>query len=281
MVRERTRARPGRQAKVAAAIAVVLVTVSSQAIAAPAPGDDPIAMSVVDPHTGTARVTIPIEVPPGPGGPGGAPQLALVYSSAGGDGPYGVGWSLPLGEIRCTARFGVPDYTNCPKYEWNGQLLVSDEDSGAYHAFTESFHRIVNLGTGGWAVTAPDGTIQRYGTTPGSRIQVPAGAGAVTSCHTGLNEAMSCRTLGHSQQTASPTPIARAGVSSGILLTGTPPLNSPSAAGIQRVMELNGDAGMANPFPPVIACSMAWADDRLSARNNTHATATATKVSAP
>ena len=43
-------------------------------------------------NTGSAKYTIPLAVPVGTGGI--EPELSLEYSSQGGNGPLGVGWSL-------------------------------------------------------------------------------------------------------------------------------------------------------------------------------------------
>ena len=132
--------------------------------------------SIVAGSSGSARWTIPIEVPPGPGGL--EPTLALVYSSSAGDGPFGVGWQLPLGEISCSVRHGVPAYINpggadCPQFELDGELL--NPGNGRYHTFVESFQRILDKGYIGWEVTSPDGTIRRYGLNQNSRIVAPSG----------------------------------------------------------------------------------------------------------
>jgi RHS repeat-associated protein len=128
----------------------------------------------VDSSSGAATLSIPIVVPPGPGGL--APQLALMYSSQAGDSPFGVGWSLPLGEIRCSARFGVPDYASCAQYELDGQLLVAEgpTNPGRYHTLVESFQRIEKNPAGGaadsWEVTLTNGTVLRYGIDDNGRI---------------------------------------------------------------------------------------------------------------
>jgi hypothetical protein len=123
--------------------------------------------------SGAAAVSIPIAVPPGTGGL--APALSLNYSSDQGDGPFGLGWDLQLGEIRCTARFGVPDdYASCPDFELDGQLLVGPDMEGRYHTQVESFQKIVLQGSEGsayWEVTSPGGTRRLYGGTDDSKIR--------------------------------------------------------------------------------------------------------------
>ncbi len=131
----------------------------------------------VDGTSGAVALSIPIAVPPGTGGL--APTLSLNYSSDQGDGPFGLGWSLPLGEIRCTVRFGVPeDFANCAEFEFDGQLLVGPDTrpgmEGRYHTQVESFQKIVLQGTGGsayWEVTSPGGTRRLYGETGDSKIR--------------------------------------------------------------------------------------------------------------
>src|SRR5262249_2641944 len=50
-----------------------------------------------NPVTGTGSITLPIAVSPGRSGFG--PQLSLSYDSGAGNGPFGLGWTLPLPEI--------------------------------------------------------------------------------------------------------------------------------------------------------------------------------------
>jgi hypothetical protein len=67
----------------------------------------------VDPLFGTATSTIPIQLPPGRKGM--TPDLTLRYSSNAGNGPFGVGWDLPLGCIKRNTASGVPfDYSQSP-----------------------------------------------------------------------------------------------------------------------------------------------------------------------
>lgn len=62
----------------------------------------------VNPTTGTGGMTIPIATSSGRSGFG--PQLTLGYDSASGNGPFGLGWSLPLPEVRRKTDKGLPRY---------------------------------------------------------------------------------------------------------------------------------------------------------------------------
>ena len=66
----------------------------------------------VDLFTGSASLQVPILIPPGRRGA--TPDLKLVYSSSGGDSPFGYGWSFPIGSISRSTKFGVP---GCPLNE--------------------------------------------------------------------------------------------------------------------------------------------------------------------
>src|SRR5215208_6314400 len=81
-----------------------------------------------DLHTGTGNFTVPLTLPPGRNGF--QPQLALVYSSGNGNGPFGLGWSLSIpGVSRKTSR-GIPRYRNEPgsQHEDDTFILSGAED---------------------------------------------------------------------------------------------------------------------------------------------------------
>jgi YD repeat-containing protein len=59
-------------------------------------------------NSGAFSFRIPIEVPPGAAGA--TPDLALVYSSAAGNGSAGIGWELPYSRISVDLRRGVPTW---------------------------------------------------------------------------------------------------------------------------------------------------------------------------
>lgn len=58
--------------------------------------------------TGAASFELPI---PLSAGRGWDPQLSLTYSSQTGNGPFGIGWNLGLGQISRRTNKGVPRYT--------------------------------------------------------------------------------------------------------------------------------------------------------------------------
>lgn len=64
--------------------------------------------------TGSASTSIPIEIPPGLKNV--TPRIALAYASGAGPSPYGYGWSLPLGTVQRTGKYGVL-YCDDPTYE--------------------------------------------------------------------------------------------------------------------------------------------------------------------
>src|SRR5262249_21823941 len=82
-------------------------TRSEHALGHPPPG-----ISLIQPpkpsYDGSARLSYPIEVPPGRHGM--EPHLALVYDSERQNGPMGVGWDIPLSKIEVDTRFGAPTF---------------------------------------------------------------------------------------------------------------------------------------------------------------------------
>ncbi len=58
--------------------------------------------------TGSASLTVPLDLTAGRGGT--TPSLALTYDSGGGNGPFGIGWSVPVTSIRRKSERGLPRY---------------------------------------------------------------------------------------------------------------------------------------------------------------------------
>lgn len=168
------------------------------ASAATVPGAIPGGFGVSE--TGAATYSIPITVPPGTAGM--APKLSLNYSSQGGNGIAGVGWSIGgLSAItRCPQTIVQDGQTRGVQLDANdrfcldGQrlIVISGATYGApgaeYRTEIESFSKIVSVGgTAGdpqsFKVWTKAGQIIEYGNTTDARVEAQgktiAGAWAV------------------------------------------------------------------------------------------------------
>ena len=140
-------------------------------------------------NNGTVNISLPIVVPLGRQGL--QPQLALQYSSEGGNGWLGLGWGLSIPSISVDTRWGVPNYhtsVESESYMMGGDELqwVDENDSirplfhrGAFvprnssghRRFIKrvegSFNRIIRHGntpaTFWWEVRDKNGTSYYYG----------------------------------------------------------------------------------------------------------------------
>ena len=132
-----------------------------------------------NPQTGTGSFSVPIPVPPGRNGF--QPALSLAYGSGGGNGAFGLGWSLDVPGISRLTSKGVPRYRDTEGEDADlfvlsgAEELVeierSDADRAAgirhYRPRTEaSFARITRhtRDTDHWEVRSKDGITSIYGT---------------------------------------------------------------------------------------------------------------------
>lgn len=122
-------------------------------------------------NRGTAELTYPIELPQGRNGL--QPNVDLHYSSAGGNGILGVGWSLSMPSITIDTRWGVPRYD--PQYETeqytvNGDPIVLRNADGAAFALPYQENSYLSRLRGAVRFYARDtknqNRIIRYGSTP-------------------------------------------------------------------------------------------------------------------
>ncbi|MBN2157880.1 MAG: hypothetical protein JW807_00690, partial [Spirochaetes bacterium] len=131
---------------------------------------------------GTVSLNYPMETPPGRHGI--QPSVGLSYSSSGGDGLAGIGWSLStgLGVISRTTKNGQLYYDYRDTFTFNGQRLVKaegqlDTEDGVYRLEIESgFSKFIlsNSASGGvWRVVDKAGTVTVFGEDLSSRIYVP------------------------------------------------------------------------------------------------------------
>jgi RHS repeat-associated protein len=129
-------------------------------------------------NQGQARLSYPIEVPPGRVSL--APSLGLQYNSGANNGWAGVGWDLSVPAITIDTRWGVPRYDGAKEtetYLLNGEQLTPVAHRGpavartaekVFHTRVEGgFSKIVRHGDSPanyfWEVTEKDGTRHFYG----------------------------------------------------------------------------------------------------------------------
>ncbi len=138
-------------------------------------------------ESGAATYSIDIDVPPGTAGI--EPKLSLTYSSQGGNGLFGMGWSLSgLSSItRCPKTVAQDGVRGAVKFDANdrfcldGQRLIATSGTyGAsgteYRTEMEGFSRITSTGTSGtgptsFTVETKSGLTMIYGGTEDSRIE--------------------------------------------------------------------------------------------------------------
>ncbi|MDD4617066.1 MAG: FG-GAP-like repeat-containing protein [Alphaproteobacteria bacterium] len=134
--------------------------------------------------SGAATYSVPVSVPPGTAGM--IPSIALRYSSQGGDGALGLGWSIGgLSEIdrcgRTIAQDGVNggvNFDSNDRFCLDGQRLVAvsgayGADGTEYRTEKESFSKIISHGAAGsgpawWEVKTKSGQRMEYGNTTDS-----------------------------------------------------------------------------------------------------------------
>jgi RHS repeat-associated protein len=123
-------------------------------------------------HTGTGNLTVPLQLPPGRNGL--QPVLSLSYSTGNPNGPFGLGWDLPVPGVRRKTSQGIPRYDPV----LDTFILSGAEDlvpvpgaapgTARYRPQTEAgYARITHVtGDGGdyWEVWSTDGLRSRYGT---------------------------------------------------------------------------------------------------------------------
>lgn len=147
-------------------------------------------------NMGEARLSYPLEVPPGRAGV--QPELGINYSSSAGNGWAGVGWDLPMQAISIDTRWGVPRYDSGQEtetYLLNGEQLtplahraaqVARTAEKVFHTRTEGrFAKIVRHGDSPrnfwWEVTDKNGLRSLFGGTENSTLTDEFGNIAVWS----------------------------------------------------------------------------------------------------
>jgi RHS repeat-associated protein len=131
-------------------------------------------------NMGDARLSYPIETPPGRNGM--QPQLAVSYNSSGGNGWLGLGWDLSVPSVTIDTRWGVPRYDDKLETETymvagemltpvahRGDFVTREKDKQFYPRIEGSFNRIIRHGDDPaeywWEVTGKNGVKNFYGGT--------------------------------------------------------------------------------------------------------------------
>jgi RHS repeat-associated protein len=131
---------------------------------------------------GTVGLAYPVDVPGGRAGM--APRVSLNYSSSGGDGPAGIGWSLSTGtgSVSRSANNGEIYYDSRDTFTINGARLIkvsgpAGSENGTYRKEIESdFSRyeFSDAENGGvWRIYDSGGTVTVYGADRTSRVYDP------------------------------------------------------------------------------------------------------------
>lgn len=140
-------------------------------------------------NTGDARLSYPIEIPPGRQGL--QPNLSVNYSSGGGNGWMGLGWDIPQQSISIDTRWGVPRYDAAKEtetYLLDGEQLTPLAHRGEQPARTANkifhtriegaFRKIQRHGDTPanywWEVTDKNGMRYIYGGNPSSGLDSKA-----------------------------------------------------------------------------------------------------------
>ncbi|QAX86600.1 toxin [Pseudomonas sp. DTU12.3] len=149
--------------------------------------------------TGAASFELPV---PASAGRGWDPQLSLTYSSQAGNGPFGIGWNLGVGQISRRTHKGVPRYTDHDEIiGHDGEVWMPELDAaGELKSRTESSYNGVDIGPHSvvrywprvesdfalrerwqadpdlppfWLIHGADGSLHVYGKTAASRRADP------------------------------------------------------------------------------------------------------------
>lgn len=132
-------------------------------------------------NMGQVSVSLPLDVPKG--FDGATPELTLSYSSGGGGGVVGMGWSLPFRTLERMTVKGVPSYNLEDRMVADGgtDLVRVSTSPRVYRAREESgFVRYTWLdagtaGTGGyWKAEDPDGNVAWLGAQRDGTVQASA-----------------------------------------------------------------------------------------------------------
>lgn len=122
-----------------------------------------------DLHTGTGNYRIPLWFPRGPGKF--QPDMGIVYSTGGGNGPFGMGWHLPVMRMTRRTDQGLPTYDDdLDTFVLDGEEIVPVGGGRYRYRREEQFRKIEKAGEG-WEVRDKGGRRFLLGTNAAARIE--------------------------------------------------------------------------------------------------------------
>ncbi len=137
----------------------------------------------VDLNTGTLVAGLDLHLPAGPNGI--MPQVSLSYSSAAGDGPFAMGWSLGTLTIsrKISPSADPQDPTAPGVYAMSGVGDLVDMGNGRYRPTADSTGMLIEFANGYWTVTDNRDTSFTLGSTAAAQIGMdPPAAWLLDGC---------------------------------------------------------------------------------------------------
>jgi RHS repeat-associated protein len=133
-----------------------------------------------DPATGTGSYAIPLDLPNGPDSIG--PRLSLRYDTGGGNGAFGMGFSMPLLRLVRSTTSGFPHYddTDTLVLEGVGDLVAAG--GGNYRPAIDTATWQAQISGDGFRITDKQGLFYYLGTSAAARLTDPA-SGRVFAWH--------------------------------------------------------------------------------------------------
>ncbi|MBR1188558.1 SpvB/TcaC N-terminal domain-containing protein [Bradyrhizobium sp. AUGA SZCCT0160] len=123
-----------------------------------------------DMYTGSGVYDIEIEMPVAENGF--KPDLSLRYSSGNGDGPFGLGWSVPILRLERSTKFGIPQYDDsADRFHLAGEEELVALDREFYRPAIDLRGWRIQRRTNHWEITTKDGVVYILGRSPNARIE--------------------------------------------------------------------------------------------------------------
>jgi len=128
-----------------------------------------------NPNAGTSSYSVKVAVPPGVAGY--EPEIALSYSSGGGNTELGLGWAIPVPQVQRSTDKALPSYTDDDTFVLKAMGARGAEDlvemaDGSYRFRIEgAFAKGARRDDGSWSFRAKNGELFRFGTSSDSRIE--------------------------------------------------------------------------------------------------------------